>query len=205
MIRVDVLKQWNCLQKVMSLFKVHLISSSFDDLHRLLFIEIEQVAWLHRHGSRPLLVQFIDFGLSEVFHVVLCHRVIVRDQFLGHTLEPEWILGALLGSLTPDELIVRDFNLGLSDLRLNLLFEVDHLSELVTIIASAYHDGQHVLLVNVLLLGLLDFYCAAHNDKKVIDHVTLSEDDLTRRQISHNLRLGKQLPCTLLSVLHEEA
>lgn len=68
---VDLLKERNLSQEFLTLNEVFVMSPSLDDVHRLLLVDVEKVAPLHRGCSRSLLVQ-----LGEVLGVQISHLLL---------------------------------------------------------------------------------------------------------------------------------
>lgn len=105
-----------------------------------------------------MLVQLVDLLRCEVFELFGSYVPFKSQQARRIVLiRPFYLLF--------DVLIFRDEILGLADTG----GEEHLISEMVTVVASSDHDGQHVRLVQVLRRFLFNFYRALHDDTVIVD------------------------------------
>ena len=82
MVSVDLLEKWNLSEEGNSVLELFIGSACFDYLHRLLLVDVEEVALLHGRCLSPLLVQFVDLLLGKILHLILCYVAVLTDQVI---------------------------------------------------------------------------------------------------------------------------
>ena len=83
MVGVDLLEKWDLSEEGHSVLELFIGGACFDDSHRLLLVDVEEVAPLHGRCLRPLLVQIVDLLLGEILHLVLCYVAMLANQVIN--------------------------------------------------------------------------------------------------------------------------